>query len=408
MPKLVRVSRRSLLGWAAAVGVAATGSVPALAAPHHGALATPVPQGFVGIVVDEPTWPNPYVNLPQQVDAMVATGVESVRVAIDWSQFQPFASWAEVPASARSRFVDAGGVPTDFTTLDELVAAAAQRRITVLPVIENAPGWDGQSYPGGIVAIPRTPGPYAAFVGALVRRYGHSGSFWRANPGVPKVPITMWQVWNEPNVQPAFWPPRPYYRRYVALLRATHNAIKAADSEAKVVLAGLPNYSWIEVARINQIRGASRLYDVVAVHPYTKSPQGVITIIRYVRQQLDATGAAGKPILADEISWPSSEGQTTHDTGYDFATTQAGQAQNVPQAVRLLAANRLRLGIAGFYYYDWAGQDRPNYLAFDFAGLFHFSNGDFQAKPVYDPFRVAALSIEGCASKGPAATDCGH
>jgi polysaccharide biosynthesis protein PslG len=358
------------------------------------------------MVVDEPTWPDQYVNLAQQFDTMVASGVESVRVAIDWSQFQPYAGWAQVPAAARSQFVNAGGVPTDFSTLDELVGAAASHRITVLPVIENAPSWDGQSYPGGIVSIPRTPGPYAAFAGALVRRYGHGGSFWRANPGLPKVPIGMWQVWNEPNIQPAFWPPHPYYARYVALLRAAHDAIKAADPKAKIVLAGLPNYSWIEIGRINRIAGASRLYDIVAVHPYTKTPQGVITIIGFVRHVLDVTGAAGKPILADEISWPSSEGQTTHDTGYDFATTEAGQAQNVPQAVQLLAANRLRLGIAGFYYYDWAGQDRPNYLAFDFAGLFHFSGGQFQPKPVYNPFRTTALSIEGCRSKAGTATNC--
>jgi Glycosyl hydrolase family 53 len=277
--------------------------------------------------------------------------------------------------------------------------------MTVLPVILNAPSWDGQTYKGGVVTLARSPGPYAAFAKALVERYGHRGSFWRANPQLPKVPITMWQIWNEPNI-PAFWPPHPYYKRYVALLRAAHAAIKAADPQAKIVLAGLPNYSWVEIARIDRIRGASRLYDVVALHPYTKTPQDVITIIGYVRNELNATGAAHKPILADEISWPSSLGKTTHNTGYDFATTQSGQAHNVGRALRLLAADRLRLGLAGFYYYDWAGQDRPNNLAFDFAGLFHFDNGEFQAKPAYNVFRTGALRVEGCRTKGPTATAC--
>jgi hypothetical protein len=361
----------------------------------------------VGVVVDSPTWPNPVVNLPQQSDLMVSSGVESVRVVFDWSLAQPYGSWAEVPSAQRSQFVNAGGVPTNFSSFDALVAAAAQRRMTVLPVIQNAPGWDGQTYRGGIVALPRTDGPYAAFAADLVRRYGHNGTFWTANPTLPRVPITLWQIWNEPNI-PAFWPPYPYYNRYVALLRAAHTAIKAADPRAKIVLAGLPNYSWTEISRIDRIHGASRLYDVVAVHPYTKTPQGVITIISYVRHVLDAAGAADKPILADEISWPSSQGQTTHDTGYDFATTQAGQAQNVGQAMRLLAANRLRLGIGGFYYYDWAGQDRPNYLAFDFAGLFHFAQGEFQPKPVYDVFRSGALAMEGCQAKVGTATNCRH
>jgi hypothetical protein len=357
------------------------------------------------MVVDQPTWPNSVVNLPQQLDAMVAGGVESIRVVVDWSQAQPYANWADVPSSRRGGFVSAGGVPTDFSALDAVVGAAAQRRLTVLPVIQNAPSWDGQSYPGALVRLARSPRPYAAFVAALVRRYGSRGRFWGVNPALPKVPITMWQIWNEPNI-PAFWPPQPYYARYVALLRAAHAAIKAADRSAKVVLAGLPNYSWIELARIERVRGARKLFDVVAVHPYTKTPQGVITIIRFVRHQLDVTGAASKPILADEISWPSSVGQTTHNVGYDFATTKAGQAKKVGQALRLLAANRFRLGLAGFYYYDWAGQERPNYLAFDFAGLFHFAAGQFQPKPAYGVFRSMALRLEGCRAKGTTATAC--
>jgi hypothetical protein len=400
------VSRTLLAGLAAAL-LLALGALPGPASAKARRSALPVPHGFVGVVVDPPTWPEPSTDLSQQLDTMVASGVESIRVVFDWSQAQPYASWSQVPAAQRGQFVSAGGVPTDFSSFDALVAAAAARRMTVLPVIQNAPGWDGQNYKGGIVTLARTPGPYAAFARALVERYGHRGSFWRANPQLPKVPITMWQIWNEPNI-PAFWPPRPYYARYVALLRAAHAAIKAADPKAKVVLAGLPNFSWIEIARIDRFRGASRLYDVVALHPYTKTPQGVITIIGYVRKVLDSTGAAGKPILADEISWPSSRGKTTHDTGYDFATTQAGQAKNVGQALRLLAANRIRLGIAGFYYYDWAGQDRPNFLAFDFAGLFHFADGQFQPKPAYNVFRSGALHLEGCRAKGPTATACAH
>jgi hypothetical protein len=369
------------------------------------AKAPPLPSGFVGVVVDQPVWPDPFVNLSEQFGVMVASGVESIRVVFDWAHAQPYKHWAQVPQGERSQFIGVGGIPTDFTSLDALIRAAAERRLTVLPVIENAPAWDGVSYKGGIVMLPRSAGPYAAFAKTLVRRYGPDGAFWKSNPGIPEVPITMWQVWNEPSI-PAFWPPQPYYARYLSLLRAAHAAIKGADPSAKVVLAGLPNYSWIEIARIDKFPGASNLFDMVAVHPYTKTPQGVITILGFVRKELDLTGAAGKPILADEISWPSSVGQTTHDTGYDFATTEAGQARNIGKVVRLLVANRVRLGLAGFYYYDWAGQDRPNYLAFDFAGLLHFSGGQFTAKPAYNVFRTTALAIEGCRAKIGTARDC--
>ncbi len=399
--------------WLAAGAVVAAlavmpGSVAAAAARASGgtpqATSTPVPRGFVGIVVDEPTWPDPFVDIQQQLDVMVASGVESVRVVFDWSNVQPYQSWADVPSGNAAQFVNVGGIPTNFTSLDQLVGLAAQRGLTVLPIILNAPSWDGQSYPGGTVALPKTPGPYAAFAKALVERYGPKGTFWAANPSIPKVPIEMWQIWNEPNI-PAFWPPQPYYSRYIALLRAAHNAIKSADPTAKVVLAGLPNYSWIELARLYQ-RGARNLFDVVAVHPYTRTPKGVVTILTYVREEMEKAGDAAKPMLADEISWPSSLGHTIHTVGFDFATTPAGQARNIGKLLPLLVRDRVRLGLAGFYYYDWAGLDRDGYLAFDFAGLFHFTGGQFVAKPAFDVFRRNALAMEGCRSKGPLATDC--
>jgi len=365
-----------------------------------------VPQGFVGMVVDQPTWPDPFVSVAQQLDVMVASGVESVRVVFDWSTVQPYQSWADVPANEQGQFVDVGGIPTDFTTLDQLVGLAAARGLTVLPVILNAPSWDGESLPGGTVEIPRSPGPYAAFARALVERYGPRGTFWANDPYGAKLPIEMWQIWNEPNI-PAFWPKQPYYAGYVALLRAAHAAIKSADPTAKVVLAGLPNYSWLELGRIYKFRGARKLFDAVAVHPYTKTPQGVITILTYVRQVMNQHGDAGKPILADEISWPSSLGHTSHDVGYDFATTEAGQAHNIGTLLPMLVRDRIRLGLGGFYYYDWAGQERDNYLAFDFAGLFRVSDGSFVAKPAFQVFKRAALAMEGCRSKGPLATDCG-
>jgi hypothetical protein len=116
------------------------------------------------MVVDEPSWPNPAVNLSDQLDVMVASGVESVRVVLDWSQAQPYRSWSDVPALQRRSFRDVGGVPTDFSSIDRLVALASTRRLTVLPEILNAPAWDGQSSPGAVVAIPKSPSAYGAFV----------------------------------------------------------------------------------------------------------------------------------------------------------------------------------------------------------------------------------------------------
>jgi hypothetical protein len=384
-------------GWliACACSAALAGALPTSAA------AAPVPQGFVGVMADQPVWPNPLVDLGQQLDAMVASGVQTLRVVFDWSAAQPYKRWSQVPSDQRSQFVDVRGIPTNFSATDQLVGEASRRGLTLLPTILDAPPWDGQTYKGGFVVLPRSAGPYAAFAQALVRRYGPRGSFW---PTHIYNPIRMWQIWNEPNVR-VFWPPQPYYSRYLALLRAAHDAIKAADPGARIVLAGLPNYSWRELERIYR-RGARRLFDVVALHPYTKYPQGVITILSYVRSVMNRFGDRRKPMIADELSWPSSLGRTRHGVGYDFQTTPAGQAQRVGQVLPLLARNRRRLGLAAFYYYDWAGQDRPNVIVFDFSGLVHWDGVGFSAKPALAAFTRAALAMEGCRAKGARASVC--
>ena len=414
MHQLAAMSRASLIAFASAALVAAclgvsttaaaAGSGPAASvAAAKAPLTTPVPQGFVGIVADEPVWPDPFVNIGQQLGVMVASGVQTIRVVFDWSIAQPYQSWSEVPSNQQSEFVDVGGVPTNFTSFDQLVSLAAQRGLTILPTILNAPSWDGQSYTQGTVAIPKTDGPFAAFARALVERYGAHGTFWKTYG--PRDPIEEWQIWNEPNI-PAFWPPQPYYARYIALLRAAHNAIKSADPSAKVVLAGLANYSWEDLARLYSYSGFRKLFDVVAVHPYTKYPAGVITILSDVRSVMDQYGDKTKPMIADEISWPSSLGHTNHNVGYFNATTESGQAKNIGELLPLLVKYRRQLGIAGFDYYDWAGLERDNNLEFDFAGLFKLVNGKFEAKPAYAVFKRDALAMEGCRAKGFEATAC--
>jgi hypothetical protein len=363
-----------------------------------------VPSGFVGVEVDGPLYPtDPKVDLSTQMDTMVASGVESIRIAIDWADAQPYKSWSDVPAGDTSKFVDVAGIPTRFGGIDQIVGLAAQHGLTVLPTVLDAPPWDGLPSKGAVVTTPRSPLPYAVFTKALVQRYGPHGSFWQNH--TPAAPIRMWQIWNEPNI-PYFWPRQPFEKRYLRLLRAAHSAIKSADPAARIVLAGMPNFSWQAVAQIYKVPGARKLFDVVAVHPYTRRPQGVITILGKVRQVMDAAGDSRKPILADEISWPSSLGKTTHSVGFDFATTEAGQARNLNVLLPILSRDRVRLRLLGFYYYTWAGLERRGYVAFEFSGLWRFQHGTFVKKPAYDVFRHWALTLEGCRRKGSLATIC--
>ena len=153
---------------------------------------------------------------------------------------------------------------------------------------------------------------------------------------------------------------------------------------------------------IYKIPGAKGQFDVVAVHPYTADPNGVITILGYVRNVMNAAGDGRKPIIADEISWPSSLGRRANN-GLT-STTEAGQARKIAELLPLLGAPQAP-HLLGFYYYTWAGRDDRDGGAFDFSGLFHYGRTPYrQARVRRLPH--AALAIEHCRKKGIVPTVC--
>ena len=362
-----------------------------------------VPQGFVGIMPDGPVF-NHGVNLGAQLDKMVATGIESLRVEFVWGAEQPYATPSDVPASQAKQFLTIGGVPTTFAPTDHLVSLAAQRHLAIVGTVLVTPGWAAKTHVVGQYNLPISNSTYAAYLRALVGHYGPHGTFWRNHPSLPRVPIRTWQIWNEPNLA-LYWPEEPFAPGYVEMLRAAHDAIKGSDPGAKIVLAGMPNDSWNALATIYKVAGARRLFDAVAVHPFTLQPAGVLTILSRVRDVMNRNGDRHKPILATEVSWPSGLGQASQHFG--FETTEAGQARNVAALLPMLGKARTRLGLAGFYWYTWAGRDRRHHNSFEFAGLFRYrSPKQFIAKPAYAAFRKGALALEGCRVKAKIATRC--
>ena len=386
----------SLAGLALALAVAAP---PAGAATRAVA---PVPLGFVGMNVDGDT-----VNsnaLDSEMGLMTSAGVESVRGAFFWFQAQPYATAADVPVGERGRFVDVGGVPTDFTASDRPVEAAARRGLRVLPAVLGTPDWDRQ-FPARPFSPPARTAPYAAFLRALIGRYGPRGSFWSAHPGLRRVPIRAWQVWNEESGA-NFWEDddrgnvpavrHRWVRPYLQLLRAAHGAIKAADPGASVVLGGLFSASWISMRQLYAADPrAGRFFDVAAVHPYTALPANVLRTIEYNRTVMDRRGDRRKPITLTEFGWPSAAGHANPPLG--FETTEAGQARLLRQGLNMVARARARLRIVSVYWFDWAGTDGGTSV-FSYAGVRHRSgDGRLSSKPAFGALRSTARALEGCA-----------
>jgi hypothetical protein len=362
----------------------------------------PVPQGFVGVDVDGPMFgPDTTIDFAGQLKTMVSNGVQSIRLAFSWAAAQPYRTDADVPAGQTTHLTDIGGVPTNFEGTDMVVGDAARQRMTVLPTVLYAPQWDAVTNTNG-VGYPRQYAPYAAYLTALIGRYGPHGTFWRENPGLPKMPIRSWQIWNEPNL--AYYWKQPFASSYVSMLKVAHAAIKKADPGAQVVLGALTNTAWVSLGQLYKVHGAKNLFDVVAVNGFTKIPANVIEFMVFVRRAMSRFRDGAKPLIATELSWPSAKGET-HDN-LDFITTQAGQARNIAALMPLLGQQRLSLHLSGFYWYTWMGEEDPDTGPFNYSGLLADHDGKVTVKPALAAFKTGVLALEGCKRKGAVATSC--
>jgi len=385
-------------GLAAALCVLAAVPAAADAARH-------VPQGWTGMVVEGPTLEPNRANLAHEMDLMVRSGVETIRVVFPWGDEQPYQSFQQVPPSKQRFYRDENGVPTDFDYTDRIVTLAAQRHITILPVVWRAPAW-GARHPGNLGSPPKGPAYYAQYVAALVRRYGPDGSFWAERPAVPKEPIRTWQIWNEPNIG-TFWSDQPFAADYVALLRAAREQILSIDPGAKVAIAGLVNKSWTALEQF-YAAGGQGLFDIMAVHPFTLKVGGVLVILRKIRQVMAQHGDGAKPLMVTELSWPSAVGKVKRKYLRGFEVTVAQQAARVKDAYALLAHYRRRFNITQVDWYSWLRYDSFRTDTFDYSGLRHISSHRFKIedKPAAGAFKKEALKLEGCRRKGPTALDC--
>jgi hypothetical protein len=360
-----------------------------------------VPAGFVGVVGDGPLLHDPSVDLSNQFDRMVNNGTQSLRIMFNWSQAQPYPSMDKVPPDEAARYRDENGVPTDYTFTDQIVSAAAQRHLALLPEVQVAPGWAAR-HPGQFASPPSDPEQYAAFMGALVRRYGPGGSFWTEHPEYIAQPIRYWQIWNEPSFN-TFWSDQPFAQDYVALVHSARIAVKSIDPGAKIVLAGLPNKSWSSLEKIYKA-GGRKEFDIAAFHPFTAKVDGVKTILQKDRKVMAKYKDSKKTLWVTELSWTSAKGKTS--VTYGNEQDEKGQAKNLAAAYNMLARNRGAMHIGRAYWYTWMTNDQKRDYPFDYAGLFRIRNGKQTAKPALKAYKQTALALQRCRAKKGRADRC--
>jgi hypothetical protein len=338
-----------------------------LAAP---AQARSVPRGWLGVQADGPLVEpdNPFAS---EWSLMRSSGVETVRVAFDWRAAQP-----------------AQGGPIDFSRMDPAVVAAAQQRLPVLPVVHRTPAW-AAIRPGDGASPPRGTAAYTSFLTALVGRYGPTGSLWAEAPALPRVPIRDWQIWNEPNLT-LFWSTQPFAKSYVALLKASRRALRAADPGSRTILAGLPNISWVALRQIYQAGGRGS-FDAVALHAYTK-PVNVLRLVRLARRETRRFGDGRVPIWITEMTWTASRGKARGLPG--LVTDERGQSARLRSALSRLTRARRKFRIEKVIWYTWLSREGSR-NPFDWAGLRRLRGDRIASAPALATFRRAARRLGG-------------
>jgi hypothetical protein len=377
-----------------------------VAAPAHAAKRQ-VPQGFFGTTVDGPMLAAAF-PLEKEWGVMTGAGVESGRWAMHWGLMQPYKTMAEVPEAERFRYTDEGGIPTDWTGSDLVIGNLAKRGFRVWPDITFAPAWAAR-HPGQGNSPPVGTASFVAFAQAAVKRYGPNGTFWTANPSIPKRPIRDWQIWNEPNQAAFYWSDQPFAKDYVALVKASRKAIKALDPKARIVLAATVGDISADRKSAPALQsiykaGGKGLFDVAAVHPFTYRVTNVMLLLNAYRATLNKNGDKKKPLLITELAWPSAKGKVTKPYGYE--TTESEQASRVREVMPLLVKQRSKLRLETVIWYTWSTTDTGKGSSFDYAGLRRWTGSKLVSKPAFSAFKSMALKYEGCKTKSRVLGGC--
>jgi O-antigen ligase len=221
----------------------------------------------------------------------------------------------------------------DWSVPDRALAALARHpRLRLLAVLDDDPP-----------IPPDDPDRFAAFASAFAARYGAQ--------------VAYYQVWDEPNLADHWGGGSVNPPGYADLLARTADAIRASDSNARIVLAGLAPTIETGPQNLSDVRYLERLYqagaapyfDVVAGKPYgfytgpgdRRVDERVLNFSRLIllREMMVRYGDADKAVWASHWGWnalphawsgtPSAWGQTDAGTqaAYTVAALQRARAE---------------------------------------------------------------------------------
>jgi polysaccharide biosynthesis protein PslG len=143
---------------------------------------------------------------------------------------------------------------------DRIVDAISQTGLKIIARVDNQPKWASSTVQWPGTGPPDKPSDWTDYLTALATRY--------------KGRIQTYEIWNEPNLDREWGDQKPDPVAYTSMLKASYQAIKAADPQAIVVSAGMsptatnddhamPDLDYI---RAMYAAGARDSFDVLGVH----------------------------------------------------------------------------------------------------------------------------------------------
>jgi polysaccharide biosynthesis protein PslG len=283
----------------------------------------------------------------QQLAAIRASGLRFVRTDLSWAQVQPH------PGAFQ------------WSQTDSFMAALASHHLDWLVILDYSAPWD-ESQPNAQDSPPAGLSNYLAYVRATARRYGRNGSFWRQHPHLPRLPVTTFEIWNEPN-EAAFWQPAPDAEAYARLYLAARHVLHEVDPQVEVISGGLipyplqSSYAYIR-AMFHAEPSLRRALDAFGWHPYAANAKEAMSQVRSVRAILREEGAPRVPIELTEFGW---------STAGSSATPENMRTKDLSIFVHLVASSDCGVGLVSAYAWltsedspasteDWYGLANPN------------------------------------------------
>jgi hypothetical protein len=313
------------------------GALLAAAAP---AAASPDPEQGFGLNVQSLVTGQtafPVAQWGTYLGQMSQDGLHVARTEVLWGKIEPSA-----PGAA--------GHAYNWSVPDQLIEQLAARGIRWDVVLHGSPRWASVN-PNNSYASP-TPahfGDFAVYAAVFAARYGVGGAFWAAHPGLPALPVTTIEIWNEPNTS-VHWGAPPDAAAYASLYHQAHDAIKAVNPGMQVLLGGIVwNDDVAYLQAVLAALGPGVSIDGVGSHPYAPTVFSILPNIQRMRNALDAAGRSTVPLMLNELGWPAAYDRPPSAYALQGPVSDASRAATMALTIDVLSRSTCDIDALAIY-----------------------------------------------------------